>query len=319
LVNFAHLTMKKFYYYSNSKLKFVEIKRFWAKFFTYLSASTIILSAVILGGYFLLTSLTDSYKSVSSIKSDNKILKKKLVELAGDYNKLRDGLDSLIDMNNQLRIVANLQPISPEERLVGIGGSSDNFFNKILNNDDDFNLNNALKVVDEMTRKFEFEKTQYNNIADKFSENNNLFEHIPAINPTSGTFAYNSFGMRMHPILKRRMPHYGIDIVVDRGTPVWSPGLGKVSFVGRKGGYGLVIEIDHGFGYETIFAHLSKTLVKKGQIVKRGEIIAKSGNTGLSSGPHLHYEVHHNGTKLNPADFFFDDINFFELKKDDHI
>ena len=313
--------MKKFYYYSNSKLKFVEIKSFWAKFFGFLSGSTLLLTAIFLGGYFLISSLTDSYNSVSSLKNQNRLLKTKLVEVAGNYNSLRSSLDSLIKLNDQLRIVVNMEPISSDERLVGVGGDfDDNLINKMLNNKDDFNLANALNDIDEMTRKFEFEKVQYKNIENKFEENQQLFKHIPAIKPADGTFEYNSFGMRLHPILKVYKPHYGIDIVVDRGTPVYAPGDGKVEFVGRRGGYGLVVEIDHGFGYETVFAHLSKTLVKKGQIVSRGDLIAKSGNSGLSSGPHLHYEVHHNGERLNPVDFFFDDVNFFELKKkEEHL
>jgi len=123
--------------------------------------------------------------------------------------------------------------------------------------------------------------------------------------------------MRIHPILKRYKRHEGLDINTDRGTPVIAPGKGRVTFVGRRGGYGLAIEIDHGFGYNTFYAHLSKSLVKKGQYITRGDLIAKTGNTGLSSGPHLHYEVRHNGVKLNPVDFFFDDVNFFELKKNE--
>ena len=312
--------MKKFYYYSNSKLKFVEIKKFWAKFFVFLSGSTILLSAIILGGYFLISSLTDSYNSVSSLKNQNRLLKSKLIEVAGNYNSLKSNLDSLIKLNDQLRIVVNMEPISEDERLVGVGGNfDDDLFDKMLNSKDDFDLANALKNIDEMTRKFEFEKEQYENIENKFAENEKLFKHLPAIKPADGTFEYNSFGMRLHPILKVYKPHYGIDIVVDRGTPVWAPGDGKVEFVGRRGGYGLVVEIDHGFGYETVFAHLSKALVKRGQTVSRGDLIAKSGNSGLSSGPHLHYEVHHNGTRLNPVDFFFDDVNFFELKKEEHL
>ncbi|HEX7358776.1 MAG TPA: M23 family metallopeptidase, partial [Ignavibacteriaceae bacterium] len=85
-----------------------------------------------------------------------------------------------------------------------------------------------------------------------------------------------------------------------------------VVFVGYKGGYGLAVEVDHGFGYQTIYAHLSSVNVKEGQVVKRGDVIAKSGNSGLSSGPHLHYEVLHNGQNLNPSEFFFDEYSYFE-------
>ena len=107
--------------------------------------------------------------------------------------------------------------------------------------------------------------------------------------------------------------HDGIDIVADYGSPVYAPGNGVVDFVGHKEGYGLTIEIDHGFGYRTIYAHLSKSLVREGEHIDRGDQIAKTGDSGLSTGPHLHYEVHHNGVKLNPENFFFGDLGFFEL------
>jgi murein DD-endopeptidase MepM/ murein hydrolase activator NlpD len=117
----------------------------------------------------------------------------------------------------------------------------------------------------------------------------------------------------MHPILKVKRRHPGIDFVADIGTPVYAPGKGRVIYVGRRGGYGLEIEIDHGFGYRTRYAHLSKSFVKRGKRVSRGDLIAKTGNSGLSTGPHLHYEVSHSGKKLNPSQFFFDDFGFVEL------
>jgi murein DD-endopeptidase MepM/ murein hydrolase activator NlpD len=95
------------------------------------------------------------------------------------------------------------------------------------------------------------------------------------------------------------------------GTSVFATGKGIVDFVGIKGGYGLCIEINHGFGYNTMYGHLSAVEVTTGQKIDRGTQIAKSGNSGLSSGPHLHYEVSHNGIKLNPIEFFFDDMSFF--------
>ncbi|MBN1300266.1 MAG: M23 family metallopeptidase [Melioribacteraceae bacterium] len=122
--------------------------------------------------------------------------------------------------------------------------------------------------------------------------------------------------MRYHPILKIRRMHYGIDILANRGTEVYAPGAGVVEFVGRKGGHGNTVIINHGFGYKTLYAHLSKFKVKKGQSVKRGDLIALSGSSGsLATGPHLHYEVTHNGIALDPRNFIFDDVKIFEFKK----
>jgi len=203
----------------------------------------------------------------------------------------------------------NLTPLSIEERKLGIGGS--NPVSKLyseLGSD----ISDAIDVTDNVIRKFEFEKIQYEEISSKLKTNKNLFESIPAIVPADGQFSSESFGMRLHPILGINKMHSGIDIITDIGTPVKASGKGKVVFIGIKGGYGLAVEIDHGFGYQTVYAHLSSVNVKEGQSVNRNQLIAKSGNSGLSSGPHLHYEVLHNGQNLNPSEFFFDEYSYFE-------
>jgi murein DD-endopeptidase MepM/ murein hydrolase activator NlpD len=120
--------------------------------------------------------------------------------------------------------------------------------------------------------------------------------------------------MRRHPILKIKRMHNGTDFLSYYNTPVYAPGGGVVEFVGRKGGFGRTIIINHGFGYKTTYAHLNKYKVKKNQKVKRGDLIGLTGSSGsLSTGPHLHYEVRHNGIALNPRNFIFDDVKIFEL------
>jgi len=309
--------MKKFFYFSDSSLEFVEIKNVKTKFISYLAISTVILTLAGFTGYLLISSLTSSSKSHASLVSENEMLKQRLIQVASKYENLRSGIDSLVIVNDQLRTSANLEPIQPEMRLVGIGGSDINFSTEFSISSGNMKLTDAIDLVDEITRKFAFEKAQHLEIAKQFKTNEELFESIPALKPTAGNYSYNSFGMRLHPILKRYKRHEGLDIIADRGTPVFAPGKGVITFVGRRGGYGIAIEINHGFGYKTVYAHLSKSIVTKGQHVTRGDLIAKTGNTGLSSGPHLHYEVHHNGVKLNPVDFFFDDVNFFALKEDE--
>jgi murein DD-endopeptidase MepM/ murein hydrolase activator NlpD len=208
-----------------------------------------------------------------------------------------------------LRLAVNLTPISIEQKKLGVGGATP--ISKLysqLGSD----ISDAIDVADVVLRKFRFEKEQLEEITAKLKSNKNLFESIPAIVPTEGNFSSESFGMRMHPILHINKMHTGIDIINNVGTPVKATGKGKVSYVGYKGGYGLTVEIDHGFGYQTIYAHLSSVNVKEGTIVKRNQQIAKSGNSGLSSGPHLHYEVLHNGQNLDPSEFFFDEYNYFE-------
>jgi murein DD-endopeptidase MepM/ murein hydrolase activator NlpD len=288
--------------------------------------SKIKLSLIIsFGGLFLiaLISVIHSYvlpmigiDTYPALKRENEFLKQRLNFVLSQYQALNYELDSLLRINNDLRLAVNLEPFSSEEQMIGVGGGY--FDNEIdfLSEESRLQLQQVFAFMDEVTRKVEFEKQQYFEISSKFIDNKKLFEAMPAIRPCEGTLSYHGFGPRLHPILNIRRMHEGIDIITDKGTPVYATGKGVVDFVGVNGGLGLAVEIDHGFGYKSIYAHLSKVDVRQGQKVNRGDLIAKTGNTGLSSGPHLHYEVHHNGIKQNPVEFFFDDLNFFEIKND---
>ena len=306
--------MKKLYYFSKSKLQFVEIRHYKTKLSIYLGGGILLLIALIFTTYSFALSLfgIDTY---SSLDKENKLLKERFDKVLSNYKSLNGKLDSLIKTNNDLRLATGLEPVSPDEQLVGIGGGSFDNNLDFFSNYSQLKLQKAFDYMDEVARKVEFEKRQHIEISDKLKENKQLFASIPAIKPCIGILAAHGFGMRLHPILNIRRKHEGIDIITNRGTPVYAAGKGKVDYIGYRGGLGLAVEIDHGFGYRTVYAHLSKALVKRGQKVTRGDLIAKTGNSGLSTGPHLHYEVHHNGVKLNPVEFFFDDLNFFEVSK----
>ncbi len=304
--------MKKLYYFSQSKLKYIEIKNYKAKLSLYFSIAVIVFSSFIFGGYNLISYIVNPSGNKAYLKKENKVLKNKLLEITGHYSILNKELDSLSKVNNDLRVAANLPPVSKDESKVGVGGGYYDNSLDFLSDPTDIKLKEAYSLVDEVTRKINFEKANYLEISKKIKENKILFAHIPAIRPCVGTIG-DGFGMRLHPILHIWRMHEGLDFVANIGTPVYATGDGVVEFVGYKGGYGLTVEIDHGFGYKTIYGHLSKTLVKEHKKVKRGDLIAKSGNTGLSTGPHLHYEVVHNGVKQNPIEFFFNDFGFFEL------
>ena len=133
-----------------------------------------------------------------------------------------------------------------------------------------------------------------------------FFSSIPNIKPVNGPIT-STFGTRVHPLYNISLFHSGIDISASEGTKVQTTGDGVVAFSGYEKGYGQKITINHGYGYITIYAHLSKSFVRQGQKVKRGEIIALTGNTGTSTGPHLHYEIQKDNIKVNPTAFFFDE------------
>jgi murein DD-endopeptidase MepM/ murein hydrolase activator NlpD len=303
--------MNKIYYFSKAKLQFVEIKYFKYKLTSVITISVIVISLILFGGYSYIFSLINSGRDINSLKNSNKILKTKLEEVTEQYKMLDRNLDSLINSNTDLRIAAGLPPISDEVRMLGYGGGV--FDNDItIFTKDSGELQTVFKRAEDLTRKASFEKLNYEEIANKLEENQELYSSLPAVKPCEGTIGYDRFGMRMHPILHRLLMHYGIDIVAEKGTPVYASGKGKVVFTGYHGGLGLTVEIDHGFGYRSLYAHLSKVLVKRGRKVLRGDVIAKTGNTGLSTGPHLHYEIVHNGIKQDPMKFIFDGTNLFD-------
>lgn len=164
------------------------------------------------------------------------------------------------------------------------------------------NLSVSLDAVDEMTK----------NVADRL-------EYIPAIWPLDikKTRSIGKFGYRIHPVLRRQVFHSGIDLACDRGTPVYATGNGKVvkTEYGWSGGYGNNVLVDHGYGYMTRYAHLGSIIVRPGQEVKRGEQLAYSGNSGRSTGPHLHYEVIYAKNPVNPMNYFRRDMDEADFQK----
>jgi murein DD-endopeptidase MepM/ murein hydrolase activator NlpD len=307
--------MKKFYYFSKSKLQFIEIHNHKQKLLYITIGIFIISTVVVLLGIYSYNQIFNSKKDLSELRKENTTLKQKISEITLQYQNLDKQLQKLISTNNDLRLAANLPPLTDGERLVGTGGGSFDNFVDFLKTNNKKELESALSKIDEVTRKFAFEKDNFKNIASALKNNEALFNALPAIKPCKGVVGTSGFGFRFHPILRINRMHDGIDIITDVGTEVFAPGEGIVDFVGIRNGFGLTIEINHGFGYRTVLAHLSKSMVKEGMKVSRGKLIAKTGNSGLSSGPHLHYEVLHKGINKNPEEFFFDDIDLFQIAK----
>jgi murein DD-endopeptidase MepM/ murein hydrolase activator NlpD len=140
---------------------------------------------------------------------------------------------------------------------------------------------------------------------------------IPAIQPVANKNLRkmaSGYGYRLHPIYKTYKMHEGIDFTAPTGTPIYATGNGRVMNVAPGHGYGNAIVINHGFGYQTLYGHMYKVKARPGQLVKRGELIGYVGSTGLSSGPHLHYEVIKNGKKINPINYFFNDLTEAEYQ-----
>lgn len=167
--------------------------------------------------------------------------------------------------------------------------------------------------LDRLTRQLVVQSKSLDEVASMVLLKQNMLASIPSIQPVANEDLTNTaggFGWRIHPIHKISKFHAGMDFTAKTGTPIYATGDGKVVFAEyATNGYGMHVVIDHGYDYQTLYAHMSKLQVKKGQQVKRGDVVGLVGNTGLSSGPHLHYEVHKGGEPVDPVNFFFNDLS----------
>ena len=296
--------MKRLYYYSKSNLSYKVIGG--AKL-SVVVVSLMLTSSLLtmISGYFGLDLFGLKSLRADSMARENTVLKAQLASL----NRRLDGFESVMKTlgksDDQLRTSVNLPLIPEDMRKVAVGGVEVNRDYGVSSNANEL-IANATNTLGVLEREAKLQTQSYASILDKYQSNQKLFAHIPAIDPIRDGILTDGFGMRFHPILHMRLMHEGIDIEADVGSHVHATGDGVVSYVGPRGGYGNVVEIDHGFGYSTLYAHLEKPLVREGQRVKRGEVIALSGNTGLSTGPHLHYEVIKNGVHVDPTAYFFD-------------
>jgi len=247
------------------------------------------------------------YKAkINELKSNYEYLTETLVDLQTQLEDVSSQVGDIEEKDNAIRTYTGLPQIDKEIRELGVGGAESNkisfsgISNDFTNRISDIELN-----VDALSRKVKLELSSYNSLADKVVKYSENLKIIPSIRPVKEGYLGSGYGYRDDPFTDKIRFHYGQDFAVNTGTKVYSPADGKVKYANNQGGYGKVIKIDHGNGFRTIYAHLLKIKVKHGSSVKRGDLIAFSGNSGRSAGPHLHYEVHQYGAPQNPLDYFF--------------
>ncbi len=254
------------------------------------------------------------------------LLKNDVKELEFNLADLRERIDALDKVlgeityrdDNIYRVVLGAQPIDKSIREAGVGGASryDEIKSKhFIHREAIIRLNESL---DKLRRKVYIESKSHEEIIELADSKEKLFAAIPAIQPISKNVALVSsgFGNRRDPITKMFGMHPGIDFSAPMGTPIYATADGvvdntEVSFIG----YGKKVEVDHGYGYRTRYAHMNAFVVRSGQAVKRGELIGYVGTTGHSTAPHLHYEVFINHGQVNPIYYFFNDLNPTEYAK----
>jgi murein DD-endopeptidase MepM/ murein hydrolase activator NlpD len=238
------------------------------------------------------------------------------------FNKQLDNIESVLgDMqqrdDNIYRTIFEAEPLNYSVREAGFGGA--NRYRNLEKLEDSRMVIQTAKRLDVLTRKVVVQSKSYDDLTKMAINKEKMLASIPAIQPIANKDlerTASGWGYRIHPIYKIRKFHYGIDFTAPTGTDIYVTGDGIVEKIETsQRGYGNSIIVDHGFGIETIYGHLNGFNVRQGQKVKRGDIIGYVGNTGLSTAPHLHYEVLRSGEKVNPINYFFNDLTADEYDR----
>lgn len=238
------------------------------------------------------------------------------------FNKQLDKITmTLQDMqrrdDNLYRTIFEAEPLNSSVREAGVGGADR--YDELQKMADPKLVTQTAKRLDKLTRKIVIQSKSYDELTRMAMSKEKMLASIPAIQPIANkdlTRTASGWGFRIHPIYKIRKFHYGIDFTAPTGIEVYATGDGTIERIeSSQRGYGNCIIIDHGYGMKTLYGHLSGFTVKQGQKVNRGDVIAFVGNTGLSTSPHLHYEVFRNGEKVNPINYFFNDLTAEEYDK----
>jgi murein DD-endopeptidase MepM/ murein hydrolase activator NlpD len=307
---------KKLFFYSNEQVTYVEAKSYRLKITSFVVVLTVA-SLFVMG--FINNSYGDilgfGFKTTNELTTENTILKQQIKEMNEQMNNYYSSINSLAQSDNQLRSIVNLPKIDLETRQLGTGGAAIESFSGFVSKDADQLIGVSKQLLLKLDKEVEFQRSSYEQIYQQYEHNKVVFSSMPTIKPMIGVYSYHGFGMRNDPFIGSLKKHEGVDIHGDVGTPIYATGDGEIEFTGPTGsGYGVALMINHGYGYKSWYAHLSKCVAHSGQKVKRGTLIAYSGNTGRSTGPHLHYEVIRNGEKQNPVEYFVDDVDYEKIR-----
>ena len=265
------------------------------------------------------------YQLIDSPKERN--MKREIAQYKRQIRKMNARLkldeEVLKDLENRddniYRTIFEAEPVSNDLRHSGIGGVDR--YDDLEGYDCTEEIKTTAKRLDDFTKRLYVQSQSFDEIHKMAVTKQQRLAAMPAIMPIKKNQCklVSGFGSRYHPILHYRRMHSGVDLTAKKGTPIYATADGTVSAAGRNGkglsGYGITVVVNHGYGFQTLYAHMNDITVKNGQKVKRGEMIGHVGSTGLSQGPHLHYEVIQNGKKVNPVFYFFNDLSPAEYEE----
>ena len=244
-------------------------------------------------------------RELEVVKLQYDLLNKKMKQVQTVLNDLQDRDDNIY------RVIFESEPIPSSIRNAGFGGSDrykdlEGYSNTQL-------MKETTERLDRITKQLYIQSKSFDEVVKMAKGKEKLIASIPAIMPLNNKnlkHLPSGYGWRTHPIYKTQEFHPGMDFTAEQGTPIYATGDGVVEVADANAqGYGNHVVINHGFGYQTLYGHMSRMATTPGKKVKRGDLIGYVGSTGLSTGPHVHYEVIKNGEKVNPINFYYNDLS----------
>jgi murein DD-endopeptidase MepM/ murein hydrolase activator NlpD len=286
----------------------VTFKDRFLKAVSYLATGLVFATITIILSRQFLPSPSDKQKQreIEALKLQYELLDRKMNQVEEVLTELEDRDDNIY------RAIFESDPVPKTMRFGGTGGSDryeifDSYENGEL-------LRYTSERMDQLTRRMYMQSRSYDDVVKLAKDKEKLMSSIPAIMPINqkdlSHAVTSGFGWRTHPIYKTAEFHAGMDFSAETGTPIYTTGDGVVLRADNMAqGYGNHVVVNHGFGYQTLYGHMSRIAAKPGQKVKRGQLIGYVGSTGLSTAPHIHYEVIRNGEKVNPINYYYNDLS----------
>ena len=305
------------YYFNTHSLKYEKVVVNWKKkllrAFGFLATAVVFASFIVLMAY----NFFDSPKE-KQLKRDLEETSLQLLILKQRAGQVESVLRDIQERDNTIyRVIFEADPIPSAVREAGYGGV--NRYQKLYDYYNADMLVEVTKSIDRLSKQLYVQSKSFDEVFELVKNKAVMLASIPAIQPIANKdlkFVASGFGWRIHPIYKTEKLHTGMDFTAPVGTPIHATGNGVVSHVEYNGrGLGNSVTINHGYGYESVYGHMSKIITKQGQKVLRGDLIGNVGRTGSVTGPHLHYEVHKNGNPINPVNFYYNDLTPEEYAK----
>ncbi|MCX6274181.1 MAG: peptidoglycan DD-metalloendopeptidase family protein [Bacteroidetes bacterium] len=305
------------YYFNPSNLKYervrITLKKRLLRVFGFLTTAIVFAAIIIV----VLWNVVDSPKE--------RQLKRQLEEISLQYEMLQQRTDQaeavlsdIQDRDNTIyRVIFEADPIPQSVREAGYGGVDryndlKDYYNADL-------IREVTMQVDKLSKQLYIQSKSFDEVFNLVKNKSQMLASIPAIQPIANKdlkYIASGFGWRIHPIYKTEKMHSGMDFTAPVGTPIHATGNGTVAKIEYDGrGYGNNVIVNHGWGFESLYGHMSKIVVRPGQKITRGDLLGYVGSTGASTGPHLHYEVRKGGTPVNPANFYYNDLTPEEYEK----